>query len=71
MGEEYPGMIVGWKAIAAFCNQDVEAMKSRFYRAGLRLPKLKGRGRTATVYAFRCTLELLKSRLFRGNRKRA
>lgn len=69
MGEERDGMIIGWKALADFFGyevSEVEAFKKRLYRAGLRLPKLKG-----NVYAFRSTLTLLKSRLRRDNLKRA
>lgn len=70
IGEEEQ-MLIGWKEIARFCGLEVDALKKRFLRMGLRLPKLHSRGRTSSVYAFKSTLEALKPGILRDNRKRA
>lgn len=50
MGKDDERKIIGWKAIAEYLGVSAWAVKKAFLRAGIKLPKIAGRGRTSPVY---------------------
>lgn len=58
--------IVGWKAIASELGISVYAAKHVFYRAGLRLAKLRPSSRNSDVWITRKALGAIRDQLVRA-----